>query len=229
MKKIWNYGTSTPIQRIGVIFLVVGLLSLFSWMVKEDLTFDDLFEPYYLPKSRDSLFFHLFFYLIPIGLLMSWGYQILLNIKRWVFGEKPERIEPNSEVKLRRSYVPPKKNLHFKNNSAAFEFASSIYNADLSTGKNFFGIVREKATPKDEQSFFIIELAGSQENIFVTGINDKYLELVNTGNIIYWGLYENFGEKRLLDIQAKGYILATLHPEFNPNDGKWVIKNNLTK
>lgn len=229
MKKVWDYGTSTPIQRVGVIFLVIGLLSLFSWMIKKDLSFNDLLESYYLPRSRDSFFFHLFFYFIPLGLLMSWGYQILLNIKQWVFGEKPERIEPKSEVKPRRSYVPPKKNLHFKNNPAAFEFASSIYNPDLSIGRNFFGIVREKGTPEDEQSFFIIELAGSQENIFVTGINDKYLELVNTGNIIYWGLYENFGEKRLLDIQAKGYILATLHPEFNPNDGKWVIKNNLTK
>lgn len=228
MKKVWDYGTSTPIQRVGVIFLVIGILSLFSWMFKKDLSFDDLIEPYYLPGSKDSFFFHLFFYFIPLGFLMSWGYGILIKLKEWIFNEKSEQIESKSEVKQRRPHVPPKKNLHFKNNPAAFEFASGIYNPDLSTGKNFFGIVREKGTPKNQQSFFIIELAGLQENIFVTGINDKYLELVNTGNIIYWGLDENFGEKRLLDIQAKGYILATLHPEFNPNDGKWTVKHNLT-
>ena len=53
MKKVWDYGTSTPIQRVGVIFLVIGLLSLFSWMIKKDLSFDDLLEAYSLPRSRD--------------------------------------------------------------------------------------------------------------------------------------------------------------------------------
>lgn len=229
LKKIWKYGTSTPTQRIGIIVLVIGFLSSLLWIYKRDLNFTDFFDPYYLPRSSDSLIFHLYLYFIPLGILMSFGYKILIKLKEWVLNEKSEQIKSKSDVKQRRSYVPPKKNLHFQNNPAAFEFASSLYNPDLTTGKNFFGIVREKGTPKNEQAFFIIELAGSQESIFVTGVNDKYLELVNTGNIIYWGLEEFFGEKRLLNIQAKGYILATLHPEFNPNDGKWTIKNNLTK
>ena len=106
MKKVWDYGTSTPIQRVGVIFLVIGLLSLFSWMIKKDLSFDDLLESYYLPRSRDSFFFHLFFYFIPLGLLMSWGYQILLNIKRWILNGKIEKT------------ITPKQKIYFKDNTA---------------------------------------------------------------------------------------------------------------
>lgn len=229
MKRIWDYGTSKPIQRVGIIFLAIGLFSLFFWVAKEDLSFSDLLDPYYLPRSSDSFLFHLFIYFIPLGLLMSWGYQILIKVKDWVLNGKPIKVDLKNKVKQRQPYTPPKKNLHFKNNQAAFEFASSIYNPDLLIGRNFFGIVREKCNSENEPCFFIIELAGSPEHIFVTGINDKYSELVSIGNIIYWGLNENFGEKRLLDIQAKGYILATLSPEFNPNDKTWIVRNNLTK
>ncbi|MBL8320781.1 MAG: hypothetical protein JNJ93_00795 [Acinetobacter sp.] len=63
----------------------------------------------------------------------------------------------------------------------------------------------------------------------MTGINDKYLDLLSVGNIVYWRLEENFGEKRILDIVAKGYILATLNPEFNPTTNLWTVKNNLAQ
>lgn len=49
MKKLWEYGTAKPVQRLGVIILVIGLLSLISWMVNRDLSFDDLFDSYYFP------------------------------------------------------------------------------------------------------------------------------------------------------------------------------------
>lgn len=88
INKLWNYGTKKPAQRIGVIILVVGLLSLFSWMIKEGVSPEDLFDSYRQPRSRDSFFFHLYFYLIPIGLLMSWGYSIILLIRNWIVSEK---------------------------------------------------------------------------------------------------------------------------------------------
>lgn len=88
IRKIWSYGTSTPVQRIGVIILAIGLVSLFSWMFKEGLDFEDIFNEYYFPEDRDSIFFHLYFYFIPLGLILSWGYQLLVIIKRWVIGKK---------------------------------------------------------------------------------------------------------------------------------------------
>lgn len=85
VKKYLSKGIETPFQRIGFIILLIGIVSLFSWMVERGISFSYLLEPYYLPSSIDSLFFHLFLYLIPLGLLMSWGYGILLFIKIWIF------------------------------------------------------------------------------------------------------------------------------------------------
>lgn len=230
LKKIWGYGTSTPIQRIGIIILFIGFSSLLLWVYKAELAFEDLFNPYYMPRSRDSFIFHLFIYLIPIGLLMSFGYRILIKLKEWVFNDRAAAVKYNVQNKQKKfGSTQSKQNLHFKNNSAAFEFASTLYNPNLLIGQNFFGILRTKCNPENEHSFFIIELAGSQEKILVTGINDKYLDLLNVGNIVYWRLEENFGEKRILDIVAKGYIMATLNPEYNPTTKLWSVRNNLTK
>ncbi|MEG2566666.1 MAG: hypothetical protein RSA84_10715, partial [Acinetobacter sp.] len=143
MKRLWNYGTSTPIQRIGVIVLGVGLLSLFSWMIKEDLSFEDLFNSYYLPGKRDSIFFHLFFYLIPLGFLMSWGYQVLIKLKEWIFNDKPKEVGQKRESKQKQPYAPHQKNLHFKNNLAAFQFATKNYAANMEPGKINLGLVQD--------------------------------------------------------------------------------------
>lgn len=236
LKKIWSYGTKTPIQRVGVIILMVGLFSLLGWVYKANLSFEDIFDSYYFPRSRDFIFFHLYLYLVPLGFLMAWGYSFLIKIKKWIMNEPQDShsfntlsIKIKERIKELTAPTPRKKNLHFKNNLAAFEFASSLYNPDLFSGKNFFGIVRKVCNPEGERSFLIIELAGSEEEIFVTGTNDKYFDLLSVGNIVYWGLEESFGEKRLLDVVAKGRILATLHPEFNPNTKLWSIRNNLTK
>ena len=79
-KKIWSYSTATPIQRCGVILLAIGILSFVSWVIKKDLYFEDIFDPYYMPEYRDSFVFHAYKYLIPAGLLMSCGYSFLLLI-----------------------------------------------------------------------------------------------------------------------------------------------------
>ena len=229
MKKVWDYGTSTPIQRVGVIFLVIGLLSLFSWMFKKDLSFDDLIEPYYLPESRDSFFFHLFFYFIPLGFLMSWGYGILIKLKEWVFNEKSEQIDSKNYVKQRQSYAPPVKNLHFKNNLVAFKYASENYTACMLPGKMTIGIIQDIFQLKDGSSQFLVQLADTGKTTLASGFNDKYANQIEKGNLVYWGFIEkvDYPEKHF-QISAIGRILATLHPEFNPNDGKWTVKHNLT-
>ena len=229
MKRIWDYGTSTPIQRVGVIFLVIGLLSLFSWMIKEDLSISELLNLYYLPGSRDSFFFHLFFYFIPLGLLMSWGYQILIKLKEWIFSDKPEQIESKSKVKQSRSYVPPKKNLHFKNNPVAFNYASENYVACMFPGQMTLGIIQDVFQLKDGSFSFLVQLADKGKTTLASGFNDKYANQIEKGNLVYWGFIEKVEHPEdHLQISAIGHILATLHPELNPNDGKWSIKSNLT-
>lgn len=233
MKRIWDYGTSTPVQRVGIIILVIGLLSLFSWMIKEDISFDDLFEPYYLPGSRDSLFFHLFFYLIPLGLLMSWGYQILFEIKRWVFkGKKQKTIEPADEAKKEipkqrtNTNIPNQKNLHFKNNLAAFKYASENYIATMDRNTMNIGIIQDIILQKDNNQAFLVQLANKGKTTLVAGFNDKYAEKITKGNLVYWGFVDTANNDR--DISAVGHVIATLHPELNPNNGKWVVKTDLT-
>lgn len=233
MKRIWDYGTSTPIQRVGIIILSVGLISLFSWMIKEGISFDDLFEPYYLPGSRDSLFFHLFFYLIPFGLLMSWGYQILVEIKQWVFKEQNQKtIEPTNEIKREipkqqiRTNVPNQKNLHFKNNLAAFKHASENYIAIMDKNTMSIGIIQDIILTKDNNRAFLVQIADKGKTTLVAGFNDKHAEKITKGNLVYWGFMDIAKNDR--EISAVGHVIATLHPELNPNNGKWVVKTDLT-
>ncbi len=225
MGKLWNYGTSTPIQRVGVIILGIGLLSLITWIIKEDLSFDDLFDPYYLPDSRDSFFFHLFLYLIPIGLSMSWGYQILVRIKEWIINDRPEKLK--SEQK--KFYTPPKKNLHFKNNLAAFQFAAQQYSANMSPKKVSLGIIQDIYKFEDGSIQFFIQLADVGKTTLVSGINDKHSEKLSKGNLIYWGYIDQVDEPNSLHVVAIGHILASLYPEYDPNNGKWVIRHDLTQ
>ena len=229
MKRLWIYGTSTPIQRIGVIVLGVGLLSLFSWMIKEDLSFEDLFNSYYLPGKRDSIFFHLFFYLIPLGFLMSWGYQVLIKLKEWIFNDKPKEVEQKREPKQKQPYAPHQKNLHFKNNLAAFQFATKNYAANMEPGKINLGLVQDVFQTQDGNQQFLIQLADVGKTTLVSGFNDKHGDKVTKGNLVYWGFVEPVNDLNALRISGIGHVLATLSPEYDPNQGKWEIKNDLTK
>lgn len=230
MRKLWNYGTATPIQRVGVIILGIGLLSLIAWIIKEDLSFDDLFDPYYLPDSRDSFFFHLFFYLIPIGFFMSWGYQILVKIKEWIINDTPEEVKSEpKKVKQKKVYSPPKKNLHFKNNLAAFQFAAQQYSVDMSPKKVSLGIIQDIYKFEDGSTQFFIQLADIGKTTLVSGINDKHSEKLTKGNLIYWAYIDQVGESNSLHVVAIGHILASLYPEYDPNNGKWVIRHDLTQ
>lgn len=230
MRKIWDYGTSTPIQRIGIIVLSLGLVSLLAWVIKEDLSFEDIFDSYHLPRHRDSFFFHLYFYLIPLGFLMSWGYQVLLKLKEWVLNGVSERIEPKIEAKKRQSNIPTKKNLHFKNNLAAFKYASENYVACMLPGQMTLGIIQEVFQLKDGSYSFLVQLADKNKTTLTSGFNEKYATQIGKGNLVYWGFVEKVDQpKDYFQISAIGHILAILHPEFNPNDGKWSIKSNLTK
>lgn len=90
IKKIWEYGSKEPIQRIGIIIFIFGVFSLFLWMIKENLNLIELFDYGNFPQKRDSIIFHLFIYFIPLGLIFSFGYNVLLKIKNWVLGNKPK-------------------------------------------------------------------------------------------------------------------------------------------
>jgi hypothetical protein len=232
LKKIWAYGTSTPIQRFGVIILIIGLLSLLSWIYKTDMAFEDIFDPYYMPRSRDFIFFHFYLYFIPIGLLLSWGYSFLIKTKRWIVnGNNTNRSTENNKVNnLFKNFNKPKlKNLHFKDNLAAFKYASENYKAVMTPNKMSLGIIQDEFQLKDGSNCFLVQLADIGKTTLVSGFNDNFSGQLSKGNLIYWGFVEQIEDKNFPHISAIGHVLATLSPELDPNNGKWVIKKDLTK
>lgn len=223
MKKVWDYGTSTPVQRAGIIVLSLGLISLLAWVIKEDLSFEDIFDSYHFPRYRDSFFFHLYFYLIPLGFLMSWGYRLLIKLKQWVFYKDTGKSVINSNEPILN------KHLHFKDNTSAFEFASSISVADLSPQKINLGTVFEIMKSPHEKPFFIINLANIKNKVVVGGFNDKYANSIHVGDLVYWAFVELVEYEIYPEIQAVGYIIATVQPEFDPKSQKWILKKDLTQ
>ena len=90
MKKIWAFTTRYRLQRIGLIFLLLGLCSLFSWINCHE-SYGFYLEDYNnaiklnfnFPDHYDNWFYHLFKWCIPLGLIM-WSYPLWRPIIRWI-------------------------------------------------------------------------------------------------------------------------------------------------
>ncbi|WEI24202.1 hypothetical protein PYR74_10050 [Acinetobacter bereziniae] len=215
MKRLWNYGTSTPLQRVGVIVLAIGILSLVSWMIKENVSLSDLTESYYRPRSSDSFFFHLFFYLIPLGLLMSWGYKILSVTKTWIFKEKLEKQVSKQSI------------LHFKNSQSAFEFASNIYPNELDLNEVYFGMITDIILNNQDQLQYTIQIPNIGNTIKVYGFSQNLNKNLHLNTLVLWVCETPITHKNQNNIEALGKILAILTPEFDPDTGQWKILEHL--
>ncbi|ENW73625.1 hypothetical protein V6W86_09425 [Acinetobacter baumannii] len=94
--KIWQYGTSLPIQRIGLIILTIGLISFFAWSIETKTVFwIDAYsgwDPYFYPDRYNSIFYRIHLLFIPLGLLMTWLFRpvtkVLKCLGNWVFKNK---------------------------------------------------------------------------------------------------------------------------------------------
>ena len=101
LKAFWEYGTTKPIQRVGLIVLMLGLVISILWADDQLFYHSDagyLSLPDYLeividdtPTHRDGYFF-LYPYLIGSGLLMTWLYgfsvKVLCALKNWITANK---------------------------------------------------------------------------------------------------------------------------------------------
>lgn len=81
---LWELGTRRPIQRIGLIILILGMISAISWFInKQD--FAVFFDPDCFPDNRyDHFFYRLYPLFFPLGILMTWGYFIIDSIYSWI-------------------------------------------------------------------------------------------------------------------------------------------------
>ncbi|HAV3880038.1 hypothetical protein K5D25_04495 [Acinetobacter baumannii] len=210
LNKIWEFGSKEPIQRIGILFLTVGIISLLSWVYKENLDLNQILNPEYFPQKRDGFFFHLFLYFLPIGFLLSWGYFLLLKIKRWVFYKKPSGEK-----------------LIFKDNLSAFSFATTIHKPLFEKNQMSFGIIQEVIHNNNSIQGFLVQLANSEGTTLVAGINDKYQNSLGKNDLVYWVFVSP--SKEHFKFEASGYILALLEPEYDVDKKEWLIAKDLTK
>ncbi len=61
LNKIWEFGSKEPIQRIGILVLTVGIISLLSWVYKENLDLNQILNPEYFPQKKRWLFSFIYF------------------------------------------------------------------------------------------------------------------------------------------------------------------------
>lgn len=150
--------------------------------------------------------------ILIIGILFFIGVRILKYFKS---KQKPLTV--------------PLKNLHFKNNLSAFQYAEKYIDNELFIAHHMsFGIVQDKSMLKDGSYHFLVQLSNSKRTVLVSGFNDKFADEINKGNLVYWGYVESVEDANNEDIEAIGHILAILNPELNINTSKWEIKKNLT-
>lgn len=127
---------------------------------------------------------------------------------------------------LKERKKPSMKTLFLDNGDKALKFHASIYPVNLSKNILNVGIVRDKDITKEGKYHFLVELSDHQ---IVSGFNDQYSELIEVGDLIYWGFIEKVNEKNIINISAIGHILAILNCEFDPSTKKWTIQKDLTQ
>lgn len=66
---------------------------------------------------------------------MSWGYQVLIKLKEWIFNDKPKECETKTRAKTEAALRTTSEELTFQNNLAAFQFATKNYAANMEPGK----------------------------------------------------------------------------------------------
>lgn len=215
IKKIWEYGSKEPIQRIGIIIFLIGLFSLLSWMFKENLNLSELFSYGGLPQKRDSIFFHLFIYFIPLGLILSFGFEILSRLKKWIFNEQSSNKKLDS------------KRLFFKDSLSAFSFAVKIHKPVFEKNQMNFGMIQKIIKKDNAIQGFLVQLANKERTTLVTGFNGNYENDLREKDLVYWGFIERIEND--INLEAYGFILAVLKPEYDIDKKNWIIEQDLTK
>ena len=226
MKRIWNYGTSTPVQRIGLIVLFIGVFSYLAWVFAgyhRGYDYTDIeswvyviFDSDYFPRERDFIFFHLYIYLIPVGLLMTWGYKLLVKLKNWIMGENKKK-SVNTEI------------LHFKDNEAAFEMVCEYMDTDIAQDKPVIAISMQEMRRPSEP--IMIKVAG--EPPFYAHTATYYTEdhLIKKGDLL--GVMP-FTKTEHITSYMEGderkhwlfLVVSELNPKFHTTKQMWSIKKD---
>lgn len=88
LKLFWSSGTYKPIQRIGLIVLIIGFVSFISWSVEDSIHIEYFFQDYDFPRRHEHWFYKLHVWFIPVGLLLTWLYPATESFKNWITANK---------------------------------------------------------------------------------------------------------------------------------------------
>ena len=226
MKKLWNYGTSTPFQRIGLIILSIGILSYLAWVfignhygydyTRLNVWLDVIFDSDYFPEKRDFIFFHFYLYLLPLGLLMTWGYSLLIKLKNWIMGENKKK-PASMEI------------MYFKDNEAAFEMVCKYMDTSINPDKPVVAISLQDMTRPSEP--IMIKVASEPPLYAHTATNYTRDHLIKKGDLLgvvpfekteYITSYMEDDERK----QWLFFVSSELNPSFHSKKQMWSIKNN---
>lgn len=92
MKKLWQFGTKTKMQRFGFLVLIIGLISFFAWLYS-GARFGFYIDDYYgkgfdfdIPRRHDFWIYKIFLFAIPLGLFLTWLYPSWQPVIKWIKG-----------------------------------------------------------------------------------------------------------------------------------------------
>ncbi|NAR60041.1 hypothetical protein [Acinetobacter haemolyticus] len=226
LKKLWAYGTTSPLQRIGLIILSIGALSYLSWVftgyhhgydyTDPGLWINVIFDHEYFPGRRDFLFFHLYLYLIPIGILMTWGRGLLIKLKSWIMsGSKKNPV--SMEV------------IHFKDNEAAFEMISKYMDTSIIQDKPVVAISMQDMKKPSEP--IMIKVAGDPPFFAHTATHFAGSHLIKKGDLLSvmpFKKTENI-TSYMKDDERKHWlflVVSEINPKYHSTRQMWSIKRD---
>ena len=226
MKKLWSYGTSTPFQRIGLIILSIGILSYLAWVfignhygydyTRLNVWLDVIFDSDYFPEKRDFIFFHFYLYLLPLGLLMTWGYSLLIKLKNWIMGENKKK-PASMEI------------MYFKDNEAAFEMVCKYMDTSINPDKPVVAISMQDMKRPSEP--IMIKVAGEPPFYAHTATHYTGDHLIKKGDLLgvvpfekteYITSYMENDERK----QWLFFVASEINPSFHSKKQMWSIKKN---
>ena len=213
-------------KRIGLIILSIGILSYLAWVfignhygydyTRLNVWLDVIFDSDYFPEKRDFIFFHFYLYLLPLGLLMTWGYSLLIKLKNWIMGENKKK-PASMEI------------MYFKDNEAAFEMVCKYMDTSINPDKPVVAISMQDMKRPSEP--IMIKVAGEPPFYAHTATHYTGDHLIKKGDLLgvvpfekteYITSYMEDDERK----QWLFFVSSELNPSFHSKKQMWSIKNN---
>lgn len=217
-KKILMSGIQTPPQRIGFLILILGIASIVGWFLKRQMDFGDVFDPYYFPDKRDFIFFHLYLYLIPLGILLTWGFPLIKIIKEWVIGDNKNIIVFSKRQEL-TNFIRKTWDLEKGNLKPALGYVSSVLTPDESYKEALqLGIINQGDKHVLHVDVLLITEHG-EELVFAPC--DCLVANLNVGDFV---MLATFGNGLRQDWHYT--LIAKLEPAYNKKGKGWIISQD---